>query len=277
MERLIRRLAERPEPFARGDVPLWTDPHIAGQMLAAHLDPSTDAASRRPETIALEVEWLTRALELRPGAKLVDLGCGPGLYCTALARRGVDVTGVDVSVNSLEYARAAAAEAGLAIRYVEGDYLALDEHEAYDAAMIVYLDFGVLSPRDRETLLARVHDALRPGGRFAFDVVSTAAARPERTNWIASAGAGFWRPGPHLALLRRLDYPESAVSCDQYAVLDETGAATVYRVWEQRFSRDGLERLLGDAGFEVEQVCADLTGTAWTPEAETLAVVARRR
>jgi len=277
VEQLIRRLAERPEPFAPGDVPLWSDPYVATQMLPFHLDPSTDLASRRPETIAREVSWLTRTLGLEPGDRLLDLGRGPGLYCAALAARGLEVTGVDISAGSLEHARRAAAEAGLTIRYLQADYRTFDEHDAYDVAMLVNLDFGTYPKQDRDTLLARIHDALRSGGRFAFDVAGSAAARPERTSWTAHPGGGFWRPGPHLVLLRQLDYPELELSCDEHTVLEETGEATVFRVWEQRFSREAVGRMLGDAGFEVEHIGADLTGTAWSPEADTLAVVARRR
>jgi cyclopropane fatty-acyl-phospholipid synthase-like methyltransferase len=275
MERLIRRLAERPEPYAAGDAELWTDPLVAPQLLAAHLDPGTDAASRRPETIAREVEWLVDRLQTTPGAHVLDLGCGPGLYCETLARRGLLVTGVDASSGSIAYARRHAAEAGLEIRYVEADYRSFDEERAYDAAILVYLDFGVLPEEDRRAVLARVRRALRPGGRFAFDVLSTAALRPEGTSWSASAGAGFWRPGPHLVLERRLHYPDQAVSAREHAVIDERGRATVYRIWEQHFSRDALEALLADAGFEVQEVAGDLTGAPWTPESETLAVVAR--
>jgi SAM-dependent methyltransferase len=272
---LARRLAERPAPFAAGDAELWTDPRVAPQLLAAHLDPGTDAASRRPETIAREVGWLADELQLAPGARLLDLGCGPGLYSEAFAERGLIVTGVDSSPHAIAHARRHAAEAGLDIRYVEADYRFLDEQEAYDAAILVYLDLGVLADRDRRLVLARVRAALRPHARFAFDVLGTAAARPEGTSWSASPGAGFWRPWPHLVLERRLYFPEESVSAREHAVVDERGA-TIYRIWEQHFSRDALEALLAAAGFEVEEIAADLTGTPWTPESPTLAAVARR-
>ena len=50
-----------PEPFAPHDAPFWDDPYIASRMLEAHLDPSTDAASRRPATIERTVDHLTAA------------------------------------------------------------------------------------------------------------------------------------------------------------------------------------------------------------------------
>lgn len=89
-------------------------------------------------------------------------------------------------------------------------------------------------------------------------------------------GPGFWRTGPHLVLERRLDYPAEELSVTEYAVVDEVGCATIYRNWEQRFSLEAVEQLVGDAGFELERVAADLTGTPWQPGSESLAVVARR-
>jgi cyclopropane fatty-acyl-phospholipid synthase-like methyltransferase len=273
---LVARLAERPEPFAPGDMPIWTDPRVAPQLLAAHLDPVTDAASRRPERIAREVAWLLDTLDLGPGSRILDLGCGPGLYCEALAARGLEVTGVDFSTGSLEYARDSAADAGLEICYVEGDYRGFDEEDAYDAALLVYFDFGVLSPEDRRLVLGHVRRALRDRGRFAFDVVGTSAVRPESSHWFASRGADFWRRGPHLVLERTLDYSEEEVFGREHAVVDDSGQIALYRIWEQRFSRERIERLLADTGFELERLAGDLTGAAWGPELETFAVVARR-
>ena len=54
-------LQKPPAPFSPGEPHFWTDPHIARQMLAVHLDPETDAASRRPETIQRTVDWLIKS------------------------------------------------------------------------------------------------------------------------------------------------------------------------------------------------------------------------
>lgn len=276
MRHWIERLSERPEPYAPGDVELWTDPLVVPELLKAHLDPTTDAASRRPDTIRREVDWLVRALDLRPGSPVVDLGCGPGLYCERMARRGLTVTGIDVSSISLAHARAAADEARLPIRYVQADYRALDAVEAYAAAILVYLDFGVLSNTDRRLVLRRIRRALRPGGRFAFDVVSTAAIRGPHNRWFANRGSGFWRQTPHLVLERRIDYPDQELSLTEHAVFADEAVPTIYRIWEQRFSREALTHLLASAGFEIEHIVADLTGMPWHPGSEVLAVVARR-
>lgn len=48
---LLKRLQEKPDLFTPGEALFWDDPHISEQLLAAHLSPEHDLASRRPETM----------------------------------------------------------------------------------------------------------------------------------------------------------------------------------------------------------------------------------
>ena len=52
--------AKKPELYAKGDATIWSDEYVSKGMLQAHLDPSMDAASRRPSFIDKSVEWLAR-------------------------------------------------------------------------------------------------------------------------------------------------------------------------------------------------------------------------
>ena len=74
----LAALQEKPELFAAGEPLFWDNPHISQQMLRAHFDPHTDAASYRPEKIEATVGWLVEQLGLWEGTAVLDLGCGPG-------------------------------------------------------------------------------------------------------------------------------------------------------------------------------------------------------
>lgn len=63
----ILRLMERPAPFEPIGPLIWQDEHVSRQLLVAHLDPNTDATSRRPETIDRSVAWIIDTLQLKPG------------------------------------------------------------------------------------------------------------------------------------------------------------------------------------------------------------------
>jgi hypothetical protein len=61
----LQQLQQRPEPFTPGEPLFWDDPHISKGMLASHLNPNTEGASRRPEVIDRSVAWLVETLGLR--------------------------------------------------------------------------------------------------------------------------------------------------------------------------------------------------------------------
>lgn len=271
----LAALQHPPAPFEPGEPQFWTDPHIARQMLKFHLDPDTEAASRRPETIDRMVAWMIDALGVSPGDRLLDLGCGPGLYARRFAERGLRVTGVDFSQNSLDYARAH----DPASRYLCQNYCALDVDGPFDAVVLIYGDFCVLGPADRTALLGHVRRVLRPGGRFALDVTTpTRLTYPSgRTHWEAVDGPGFWKPGPHLVLTQEFIYPEAAIELHQYNVLEPDGRLTVYRNWFQHYTPETLSAVLDEAGFDVLGAYDDLAGAPRTADSEWLGVVAARR
>ncbi|MBN1563620.1 MAG: class I SAM-dependent methyltransferase, partial [Anaerolineae bacterium] len=168
--RQLEALSTPPEPFAPGAPLFWDDPHISKHLLAAHLDPNTEAASRHPDTIEAVINWLLDYLQLEPGAAWLDMGCGPGLYTSRLVQRGLTVTGIDYSRRSIAYAKEYAAEHDLPVTYRYQNYLTLDEVAQYDVISLIYGDFCPLSPENRAQLLANVRRALKPGGRFVFDL-----------------------------------------------------------------------------------------------------------
>ena len=272
------KLQQKPEPFTPGEPLFWDDPHISGQLLTVHLDPDIEAASRRPETIDRSVNWLIQTLGLKPGASLLDLGCGPGLYASRFARAGFHVTGVDYSRRSIEYASTFAKENHLEIIYRYQNYLELDDEAQYDAAFLIYGDFCPLNPEQRKQLLRNVHRALKPDGRFIFDV-STREHRKRHGNkngWYA-AQSGFWKPGPHLVLGEGFDYPEQSIWLDQFTVIEADGKVSIYRNWFQDYIPETITAELSRNGFAVDGLWADLTGTPHTPDSEWIGLITHKQ
>lgn len=274
---LLRDLQQKPAPFEPGEPLFWNDPYIATQMLAAHLNPNIDAASRRPETIAAVVAWIAETLDLQPGDNVLDLGCGPGLYAARLAQRGLAVTGVDYSEGSIAYARQYAQEHDLAVDYRCQDYLSLSDESRYDAALLIYGDYCTFESEQRSRLLENVHRALKPGGHFVLDVTTRLHRKRHgvQNGWYVSQG-GFWRPGPHMVLEQGFDYPEAKIYLDQYLVIEADGMLSVYRNWFQDYDREMITAELADGGFEVVGLFGDLTGTPYSGENEWIGVVAIR-
>lgn len=167
----LLKTAQKPEIYTQGTAVMWVDEYISTQLLETHLNPDIELASRKKATIASTVEWI---LQRVPGDRLsiLDLGCGPGLYTEKLAENGHKVTGMDFSANSIRYARKSATSKRLNITYIQQNYLELAEENKYDLILMIFTDFGVLLPDQREILLGNIYRALKPGGKFLFDVLN---------------------------------------------------------------------------------------------------------
>lgn len=240
---------KKPGLYEPGNAVMWTDPYISRQVLDIHLNEHIDLGSRKPDTIQNTVDWIlsqTREEKLR----ILDLGCGPGLYSTLLAQKGHEVTGVDFSENSISYARKEAQKNKLEIRYLYEDYTKLDLPEnSFDVVMLIFTDFGPLLPESREQLLSVIRKVMKPGGLFVFDILNDkdikSMVRPK--SWEASE-KGFWSKNRYLLLSESFLYEEEKVILYQNIVIEDHNTK-VYRFWTHFFADSDLEEILGKSGF----------------------------
>jgi cyclopropane fatty-acyl-phospholipid synthase-like methyltransferase len=255
---------------------LWTDEHISKQMLDCHLDEAVDLASWNHDLIDRSVEWLASRFPLEQGTRIVDFGCGPGLYATRLAERGAAVTGIDFSTRSIDYARGVADEKGLDICYINQDYLAFQTEQRFQLAIMVMCDFCALSPTQRRTILGTFQAILEPGGSVLMDVHSLAAfeQREETATYAPNLMGGFWSADAYYGFLNTHKYEDEKVVLDKYTIFESARTRTVYN-WMQSFSPESIRTEYEDAGFEIEQLYADVAGTPYDPLATVFAVLAR--
>ncbi len=244
------QFAQKPALYSAGTSVMWTDAHISKQLLDIHLNADLDLASRKTTTIEETVQWIlgkTPTKELN----ILDLGCGPGLYCEQFAEKGHTVTGVDFSENSIDYAKAQAEEKELAIEYVRGNYCELDLGEnKYDLIIQIFTDLGVLSPEERTTLLNSINRALKPGGILIFDIMADNAIESKLSpkEWEISEG-GFWKATPYIHLGESFLFEGEKVILSQHIVIDEVGDCETYRFWTHYFSEDDIAEIVSNAGF----------------------------
>ncbi|HUG16753.1 MAG TPA: class I SAM-dependent methyltransferase, partial [Thermomicrobiales bacterium] len=198
---LVRR-APVAEPWAEGDKIPWHDPDFSARMLQEHLSQAHDAASRRAGVIESHVEWIHRVvLEAQP-SRILDLGCGPGLYTERLAALGHDCVGIDFAPAAIVYARERAHAVNLACVYQQADIRAADYGDAFDLVMLLYGEINVFRPDDARLILTKSRQALAAGGRLLLEAHTAEAVRamgsaPSR--WRA-AERGLFSARPHVWL-----------------------------------------------------------------------------
>jgi SAM-dependent methyltransferase len=154
--------------------------------------------------------------------------------------------------------------------------LAFNEHEQYDAAVLIYGDFCPLSPSQRSQLLQNIKQALKPGGYFALDVTTPHHRKKHgvKNGWYAT-DKGFWKPGPHLVLDEGFDYPDQDIFLDQSIVIEPNHKISVYRNWFQDYTKERITQELQSGGFHVESVWSDLMGTPYAEDTDWIGVVTR--
>lgn len=274
----LEKINTRPEPFefyTAGD--LWTDEHTSGQMLKFHLNEGIDVSSRNAAFIDRSVDWITSHFNIGTGQKIADFGCGPGLYSARLARKHAEVTGIDFSTRSIQYAQKVAARDTLNIHYVNQNYLDFDTDDHFSLIMMIMCDFCALSPTQRRKMLTRFHKFLEPHGSVLLDVYSLRAfdEREEKTIYEANLLNGFWSPDRYYGFLNTFKYKKEKVVLDKYTIIEASRERTIYN-WLQYFSPGDLEAEFNESGFTVKDYFSDIAGTPFTPESKEYAVVAKK-
>ncbi len=235
---------DRPALFEKSDSNIWTDPYIQQQLLAAHLDSDSDAASRRGESVVKIVDFVVS--HSKPAGLLLDLGCGPGLYTSIFHERGYCVTGIDFNHASIQYAASRHND----ITYIEGDYIENYPGGRFDTVIMIYCDLGTHSDGDRDRLLRNTCDSLDPGGVFIFDIFTEAltADKHEGRSWDYAQGGGFWDAGEYLLLGETFHYPEGHAFAYRHNLITGRGQKD-FIVWERYYSEDEIIAVLHEAGF----------------------------
>lgn len=199
---------------------------------------------------AQEVGFLVAELGLAPGARVLDAGCGPGRHSLELARRGIDVLGVDISAEFVALARDQAAREGLpSARFEVGDVRTLDAG-AFDAVLCLCQGgFGLLggpaAPGDERTgdeaAFARLVAAVAPGGGLAVSAFSSYFA------------LRFLEPDESFD-------PRAGVLHERPTLRDEAGAEREFDLWTTCFTERELRLLAAAHGLAVDGVYGTTPG-----------------
>lgn len=230
----------------------WDDPDFSRRMLAEHLSQEHDLASRKRQMIRTQVQWIHENICNNTHAKLLDIGCGPGLYIEQFAALDYDCCGIDFSPASIEYAKS---QLGDKARLVNGDIRVVEFGGGYDLAMMVFGEFNVFSPNECRQILKKTFEALSPGGKLlleahTFDAVERIGRTPN--SWYKSGPGllGLFSDDPHICLMENHWLDKQQTALQQFHILDAAdGTVTLYRSTTKAWTIDQYKQLLKEAGF----------------------------
>ena len=220
---------------------------------------------------------IARLLGLRAGQRLLDVACGAGRYARAFARRGLIVTGVDLSEDLLEEARERSPNLPGSPSYVRGDIRTLPFFQQFHAAVSLFTSFGYFENRAADlSVLQGVHRALIPGGRFLLDFLNADAVRRALEPMTETHTDRFT-----VRMERHIDDDAPGgprVKKKVRASWKDTGIfATEYEEDVRLYTPDEIDEMLIETGFRLEgQRLGEFDGSPFDPDSPRLIRIASR-
>lgn len=262
--------------YETGNANIWSSPYVREQLLKAHLNPDSDAASRRPKTIRATVDWVLK--DQSDIGSIIDLGCGPGLYTQEFARRGWTVVGVDINKSAINHAVETARSEGLVVQYLHQSYLDKVEAGFFDVATCIYCDFGALTLEQQRIFLFNVRNLLAPNGVLVFDVFGAGISqtRTAGRSWEREGANGFWSEPPCYVLSECQHFEKEQVWGQKYIVIPDSGEPSTYVLWDHYFTVERLKILLSEAGFTVVETKSNLVQESNFTSSDVLFVRAQK-
>jgi len=210
-----------------------------------------------PERTEREVEGIVRLLDLPPGSAILDLCCGHGRHALALAKRGYQVTGQDLSEVFLQHAQADAKAQGVQVRWLHGDMRKIPFENEFDAVINIFTAFGYLENEgEDQQVLQQVHKALKPRGLF---LIETMHREFLLRNFAASEVS---RNADGLIVLEERDFDLLTSNCHvQVTMLSPDGQHSEYTHAERIYSLTEFARMLEAEGLHIQAYYGGLDGS----------------
>ena len=200
------------------------------------------------------------------GGTVLDLACGPGRHSTALAKRGLEVTAVDLSSFLLAKARERARAEEVEVEWVREDMRQFARPEAFDLVINMFTAFGYFDDKEDDLkVLRNIYTSLKKGGAFVIDILGKEGL------------AGHFLPttseelGDGKILVERHEIFEGWSRIRNQWIVIEGDRATTFRFHHTVYSGQELKDLLHQVGFGEVKLFGDLDGNEYGVDARLIA------
>jgi len=205
------------------------------------------------------VDLIEREIVPAPDAHILDIGCGRGRHARALARRGYQVRGLDLSDDAIAAARSEAIAEGLEARlsFEVGDMRVPVCEGCADGLVNLFTSFGYFeSDAENERALSAMASALRPGGWFLQDFLNAPQA-------VDSLGTSehVTEEGHTIQQDRWIDNGR----INKKITIHHDGQTDTFQESVRLYTLSDLEEMYTRVGLSLETVFGDYQGGEYVP------------
>lgn len=224
-----------------------------------------------------QVDFLIEKLELKGNEKVLDLACGFGRHSLELARRGFDVTGVDITADYIKYANEQAKNENLNAHFICSDIREISFQGEFD--VVLNMADGAVGYLENEEenlkIFSVVSKALKSGGKHFMDIMNGAYATTHFPCKLWDAGekcltlSNFeWDETTKTLIYGQLDFPYGEAL--PMPIMEEGNTIRLYSLSEIKGIFDGF-------GMTVYENYADFTGKPSSGNSIQLMVYSQKR
>lgn len=221
----------------------------------------------------IEAGFAKKVLGIQKGEKILDLCCGMGHNSVYLAKKGIQVVGVDYSHYSIKKARELMAREGVEILFWEGDAREIPWVEEFDAVVMLFNSFGY-SEDDEENLkiLKKIASVLKSRGRFFIEAMNRDFAVVQ-----AKKGSDEFKVsnGYHQQVFYQFD-PKSGIFRIKRIVFKTEGKRE-FKFSQRAYTYSELNYLTGEVGLKITGAYGGYEGDSFTLDSQSLIVIGNKR
>lgn len=221
--------------------------------------------------IPAQVDQVFNLLDIKPGAVILDLCCGPGRHSLEIARRGHKVIGVDRTAIYLERAKEQMEAENLKIEFVQDDMRTFRREKTFDAALLMYTSFGYFEdPDENQLVLKNIQQSLKVGGTVLIELMGKEILTRSRfcqRDWYEKDGIIFLE---ERKLSRDGDWTEN------HWIMLQDQDRHEYNISYWVYSAAELSKILEDNGFSFVNVYGSLDGAPYDRMARSMVIVGKK-
>ncbi|ACY17075.1 methyltransferase domain-containing protein [Haliangium ochraceum] len=226
-----------------------------------------------PQATRAEALFVAEALGVKPGARLLDIGCGYGRHAMELAAHGYQIVALDYSLPLLLRGADEAQRRGLNINFVHGDMRDLAFDGQFDGVYCLFSTFGYFDEETNRSTLEGMARALQPGGRMVLDILN-------RDYLIGDLPTRVWWEGDGCVVLEEVEfnYFNSRVHSNRSIVFDD-GRQLEQEISWRAYSLHEIGKLLHGADMRVREVSGSMAtrGRFFGNQSREIIVIAEKK
>ncbi len=223
-----------------------------------------------PDRTKKEINFLVDVLKLKKEMKVLDLCCGQGRHAILLAKKGLDVTGVDYSKYLLTVAKKRAQKEKVRINFIRQDVRNLTLKDNFDVVLNLFTAFGYASDRDNEKIIKNVAAVLKPGGYFLIDL-------PNVAYLLKNYKEDIWQPTEE-GIMRgenRFD-AEKFANFTKHTLYLKDGRREEGNAYVRFYSYPEIKRLLADNGLIINKVWGSFDKNKFSADTKRMIILSKK-